>query len=137
PAWSPDGKTLAFTSNRSGSPQIYLIDVTGKNIRRLTFEGRYNSSPAWSPKGDLIAFNGIQKGQFKLFVIRPDGTGLRRLVPAPGGQSDPAWSPDGRFLAFTANGGGGKTIDLVNVASGYRRRLGSGETPAWSPRRKK
>ncbi|MDP6085058.1 MAG: Tol-Pal system beta propeller repeat protein TolB [Nitrospinota bacterium] len=136
PSWSPDGKTLAFTSNRSGSPQVYLMDVTGKNIRRITFEGRYNSSPAWSPKGDLIAFNGMTKGEFKLFVIRPDGTGVRRLTSERGGQSDPAWSPDGRFLAFTLERGR-KSVYLMNLASGFLRRLGWGETPAWSPRKKK
>ncbi len=137
PSWSSDGKTLAFTSNRSGSPQIYLMDATGKNVRRITFEGRYNSSPAWSTKEDVIAFNGIKNGAFKLFLVRPDGTGLKRLTSAPGEQSDPAWSPDGRFLAFTSSGRGGKSISLLNVASGSLRRLGRGETPAWSPARKK
>ncbi|MFQ5912487.1 MAG: Tol-Pal system beta propeller repeat protein TolB [Nitrospinota bacterium] len=136
PSWSPDGKKLAFTSNRSGSPQIYLMDADGRNLRRITFEGNYNSSPTWSPKGDLIAFNGIEDRRFKLFVVRPDGTGLRRLTSIPGGQSDPAWSPDGRFLAFTLDGRGQKSIYLLNVASGLLRRLGRGETPAWSPRSK-
>ncbi|MBI2880725.1 MAG: Tol-Pal system beta propeller repeat protein TolB [Candidatus Tectomicrobia bacterium] len=135
PAWSPDGKTLAFTSNRSGSPQIYLMDANGQNIRRLTFEGRYNSSPVWSPKGDLIAFNGTVDGEFKLSVIRPDGTGLRRVTSAPGKQTDPSWSPDGRFLAFTSSGGREeKHVALLNVATGWLKRLGKGETPSWSPR---
>lgn len=132
PAWSPDGKTLAFTSNRSGSPQIYLVEVSGKNFRRITFEGRYNTSPVWSPKGDLIVFNGITKGEFKLFSIRPDGTRLRRLTSLKGGQSDPSWSPDGRFLVFTLERGG-KSVYLLNVATGWLRRLGRGESPAWSP----
>ena len=136
PAWSPDGKTLAFTSNRSGSPQIYLVEVSGRNVRRITFEGRYNSSPVWSPKGDLIVFNGITKKEFKLFSIRPDGTRLRRLTSLKGEQSDPSWSPDGRFLAFTLERGREKSVYLLNVATGWLRRLGRGESPAWSPRMK-
>jgi TolB protein len=136
PSWSPDGKTLAFTSNRSGAPQIYLMDASGNNIRRITFEGRYNTSPVWSPKGNQIAFNGMENGNFKLFVVRPDGTGLRKLTALPGDQADPSWSPDGRFLAFTS-GNSQKSIVLLNLSTGSLQRIGRGETPAWSPVRKK
>ncbi len=136
PAWSPDGKTLAFTSNRSGTPQIYLVDISGKNLRRITFKGRYNTSPVWSPKGDLIVFNGIRKGVFKLFSIKPDGASLRRLTALRGNQSEPSWSPDGRFLTFALERGGKSSVYLLNIATGWWRKLGRGESPAWSPRMK-
>ena len=49
PTFSPDGKYIAFTSDRSGSPQIYVADADGLNVTRLTYEGSYNASPDWSP----------------------------------------------------------------------------------------
>ncbi len=51
PAWSPDGKRIAFVSNRGGYPQIYLMDAKGQGIQRLTYEGNYNTHPTWSPRG--------------------------------------------------------------------------------------
>ena len=69
PVRSPDEKQIAFVSNRNGSPQIYLMDADGGNVRRLTLEGNYNTSPAWSPKGKMIAYEGSVNGRFQIFVI--------------------------------------------------------------------
>ena len=51
----PTAKSIAFVSDRSGSPQVYIMASDGSGVRRLTFEGSYNTNPAWSPKGDRIA----------------------------------------------------------------------------------
>ena len=56
PTWSPDGQQLAFCSDRSGAPQIYVMSADGGGVRRVTTSGNYNTSPSWSPKGDRIAY---------------------------------------------------------------------------------
>jgi TolB protein len=66
PAWSPDGRKLAYVSNRAGKPQIYVLDLATKRSKRLTFEGDYNTSPAWSPRGDRILYTGLHAGRFDI-----------------------------------------------------------------------
>ena len=70
PAWSPNGSEIAFTSSRSGSPQIYVMDAEGANLRRVTFEGDYNDGAAWSPDGTRIAYaTRAQRNRFDIAVI--------------------------------------------------------------------
>ena len=95
PAWSPNGRELAFVSDRSGYPQIYIVDREGVNLRRLTFTGYNNTSPAWSPEGNKIAYVSMVRGRGEIKTIHPTGTGLQRLT-FDGGNEDPSWSPGGR-----------------------------------------
>ena len=67
PAFSPDGSTLAFTSDRSGSPQIYLMRLAGGSPKRMTYRGEYNTTPALSPKGDRIAYQSRAGGHFDIY----------------------------------------------------------------------
>ena len=145
PTWSPDGKYLAFVSDRSGNPQVYLLDLSrgaesqSNRPVRLTWQGDYNSSPSWSPDGKYIAFAGRRKGQFDLFVLDLDqgeyGT-VRPLTNTTYNEEDPAWSPDGRFIAFSSNRTGNYDIYAISVYGGTARQLTdwpSNETaPAWS-----
>ena len=137
PAWSPDGESIAFTSNRSGSPQVHLMKVSGQEVQRLTFEGNYNSGPAWSPRGDQIVFSSLANGRFDIFLIHPDGSGLLQLTRNAGDNTDPVWSPDGRLIAFTSTRSGREAIYVMNTVGQFVRRLQPGETPAWSPRKKR
>lgn len=145
PAWSPDGKYLALVSDRSGNPQIYMLDLSrgaesqSNRPVRLTWQGDYNSSPAWSPDGRYLAYAGRRGGQFDLFVLDLDqgeyGT-VRPLTATPYNEEDPAWSPDGRFIAFAADRTGNYDIYAISVYGGAARQLTdwpSNETaPAWS-----
>jgi TolB protein len=122
PSWSPNGRQIAYRSERRGEPEIWVMNAEGKEQRRLT-EGL---SPAWSPDGSLIAFS----GRAGLSVIRPDGTGLRVLPHTEGGEY-PSWSPDGSRIVFNSNltgehvmyiaqADGSKVVDLSRVGEGWQ-----------------
>jgi TolB protein len=121
-SWSPDGTRIAYRFERSGDPEIWVMNADGKGQRRLTA----GLSPAWSPDGSLIAFS----GRAGLSVIRPDGTGLRVLPDTEGGEY-PSWSPDGSRIAFNSNltgdhvmhiaqADGSKVVDLSRVGEGWQ-----------------
>ena len=108
PAWSPDGRRIAFANDNGG---IYVIAATGGAPREITpGVGRGDSSPTWSPDGRWLAFtrtgSGGQLGSrvAALFVVRPDGSRLRRVTSwgLDAGSAD--WSPDGRRLLFAGKG---------------------------------
>ncbi len=133
PAWSPDGRRIAFASNMDGPYRIYLMDTTTGSTRVLT----RGTSPAWSPDGRRIAFERGTKAQADLWVIGVDGRGLRRLTRAPGIEYGPAWSPDGRRIAFARKGSDVASIIIAELGEGRERRLTRGAldelAPAWSP----
>jgi Tol biopolymer transport system component len=122
PSWSPDGARIAFRSERSGEPEIWVMNADGTGQRRLAA----GLSPAWSPDGSLIAFS----GRAGLSMIRPDGAGLRVLPHSEGGEY-PSWSPDGSRIAFNSNltgdhimyiarADGSKVVDLSRAGEGWQ-----------------
>jgi TolB protein len=82
PSWSPDGTRIAFRRERSGEPEIWIMNADGTQQRRLT-DGL---SPAWSPDGSLVAFAGPSGSSGIITVIRPDGTRRRTLPHTEGGE---------------------------------------------------
>ena len=104
PAWSPDGKRLAFSrSYRNGNSDIYVMNADGSNVLRRT-NGGSNWEPAWSPDGRTIAFTGYGGGTTGVLLIDADGgSGSRVLLNRPGYNANPAWSPDGRKITFTSD----------------------------------
>jgi hypothetical protein len=109
PAWSPDGTKIAFSSNRDGNYEIYVMNADGSNQTRLTYYNGVDFSPEWSPDGTKIAFT---RGPFLasptrwIMVMKANGTDVRLLTDPNGGWSErPTWSPDGSQIAFTRNQG--------------------------------
>ena len=137
PAFSPDGRQIAFASSRGGNPQIYIMSGEGGQARRLTYSGSYNVTPAWSPKGDLIAYAGRTGSGFQIFVISPQGGSPRQLTQE-GSNESPTWSPDGSFIACSSTRGGKAAIYVVNVKTGAATRVtnmaGNQTQPAWASR---
>ncbi len=121
PSWSPDGSMIAFQSDRTGDPGIYMMRSDGANERALIADEPYeNTQPAWSPDGAQILFSRIKLrtgfegppgDTFHLYAIRPDGSGLHEVIGQ--GSLDGAWSPDGSKIAYIASGMTGHGGDLM------------------------
>ena len=100
PAWSPDGRKLAFVSERDGNSEIYVMNVDGSAQENLTEQPASDSHPSWSRDGRRIVFVSRRDGNAEIYVMNADGSGLRNLTRTPSADRDPAWSPDGRAIAF-------------------------------------
>jgi len=102
PAWSPDGRQIAYQTTRDGRDNVYIMDVESGDVRRLTDGRGFSGYPSWSPDGRWIAFDssrdGIEAppnppGYYRtIYLIRPDGTGLHRLLTFNDVSSGPAGS---------------------------------------------
>ena len=155
PAWSPDGRRLAFVRETGTVAQlpnrnadVYVADADGRNERRLTKAPSSEFTPSWSPDGRRIAFVSNRTGRFAVYVMRADGTGLRRVVPRRNGGGDafwPSWSPDGRLIAYSSSHATPENPEIYVArpdGSGVRRLtrtkggvevLGDDGWPRWSP----
>lgn len=137
-SWSPDGHQMAFVSNRGGSPQVYVKDVQTGMVKRLTYEGNYNTQPAWSPKGDKIAYSSMDKNEINICVIPAGGGEPTYLTRGAGKNESPSWAPDGSMLVFTSTRQGPSRIYVMTAFGTDQRPLlktmGHGQySPSWSP----
>jgi Tol biopolymer transport system component len=99
PAWSPDGKAIAFQSERGGQRDTWTVPTSGGEPRQITNDPDPDYQPAWSPDGRWIAY-----GSLGLRVVPADGSGPPRPLDLPvDGVLAPAWSADGRWLYFSAS----------------------------------
>ena len=136
-AWSPDGKRLVFTSSRDGNPELYVVNVDGTNLRRLTYNPAADTTPTWSPTGAQIAFTSDRTGSPQVYMVNADGTGLRRVTYEPYCDR-PTWSPAPfNEIAYASRTGPGYDVKIYEVATGEVRQLtfgqGSNESPAFAP----
>lgn len=137
PVWSPDGRMIAFVSNRDGNREIYTMHADGSNQVNLTRNAADDWTPCWSPSGQKIAFASYRDGNWEIYTMNADGTEPRRLTNSPSAEYSPAWSPDGRTIACVSAVDGNLEIYAVAVENGQMTRLtfdgATDQAPAWSP----
>jgi Tol biopolymer transport system component/CubicO group peptidase (beta-lactamase class C family) len=129
PAWSPDGKKIAFVRERGGSYEVYVMNADGGRQQKLA----RGNAPVWSPDAKKIAF--LRSGD--IYVMNADGSEQRSLTRNAASDSDAAWSPDGKKIAFVHERGGNAEILVMNAdGTGQRnltRNASRDEDPVWSP----
>lgn len=141
PAWSPSGDQIAFTSDRSGRPNVYVMNLDGSGVRRISFEGNYNDGATWRPDGTHLAYASRQQGnRFQLAVTSLIDLQTRILTGGSDSHEEPTYSPDGQYLAFTLKRGKESQIYMIDASGGNLRQLthdGNNFSPDWSSLPKK
>jgi TolB protein len=139
PVFSPDGKQIAFMSARDGNTEIYVANVDGSGVRRLTNHPAADSTPTWSPSGSQIAFTSDRTGKPQIYIINAaDGSNLRRLTTAESEADRPTWCSAFDEIAFSARtSSSGFDIKVYDFSSGQTKQItfgeGTNESPAYSP----
>jgi TolB protein len=137
---SPDGKKIAYSSNRAGNFDIWVANIDGTDAHNLTGTPAQDTAPCWSPSGLEIAFTSGRSGSPQLCVMDNEGLNLRRLSTVGNYNDACAWNPSREFaeIAYSSRlEDGGFEIAVVDLATGQVRQLttgrGSCEYPAWAP----
>ncbi|HZT77754.1 MAG TPA: hypothetical protein VFA27_13965 [Vicinamibacterales bacterium] len=141
PRWSPDARSIAYTSYRRGEPQIFVSHIYQGTLDELTkgAGSGQNWLPAWSPDGQRICFGSTRGGgPSQLYVMNKDGSGLKRLTNDKWVNTTPTWSPSGNQIAFVSDRTGNPQIYIINADGvGAPQRISTAESyadkPSWSP----
>jgi len=142
PSISPDGRRIAFMTDRLGHNEVYIIDADGTNPVWITQiagdlnESSYRGEPDWSPDGVTVAFQSRVAGSFQIMMVNLRDNVATRLTDVGENQS-PSWAPDGRHIVFTSNRSGSDQLWIRDTRSGVMRQLtyqSGAKYGAWSPR---
>ncbi len=135
--WSPDGRYIYFTSDRSGGPQVYRVSARGGTPERVTFEGSYNARPRLSPDGKRMAVVHNDRGNFRIAVMDLERRDL--LVLSTGRQDEsPSFAPNSDSLIYATRQGRNGVLETVSADGLIRQKMasragGDVREPVWSP----
>ena len=136
PAWSADGRYLAYTSYKNGKPDIFVKNLAEMQETTISQKG-LNITPAWVPGKFELAATLSFSGDQEIYLLTGSGKVIKRLTNIRGIDVSPSWSPDGKKFAFVSNRAGSPQIYVQDLTSGKVRRLtfeGNYNTqPSWSP----
>ncbi|MGB7341329.1 MAG: DPP IV N-terminal domain-containing protein [Phototrophicaceae bacterium] len=136
PDWSPVSDEIAFMSNRNGGFDLYVLDITTEETRRITEDGLDKNRPAWSPDGSQIAYWQIE-GDAVILKVASLVTGEINTLISEGQNLWPAWSPDGSQIAVHSEENSTTQIYVIDITSGERTQITNDEftnfRPEWSP----
>lgn len=136
PNWSPDGRSIVYTSYRTGVPDILISNIYAGTMEMPSKGSGQNWLPVFSPDGTKIAFTSNRDGNPEIYVMNRDGSDVRRLTNNPEIDSTPTWSPAGTQIAFTSGRSGTPQIYVVGVDGAGLRRISQesyADRPTWSP----
>ena len=137
PAWSSDGRWLAYTDYRHGKPELFIKHTSEQRGTVVSFKGS-SITPAWVPGRFALAASLSHEGNPSIYLLSGNGKIIKKLTRYWGIDVAPAWSPDGKEFAFVSNRSGSPQIYIKNIEDGNVRRLtyeGDYNTsPQWSPR---
>ncbi|MCE5273767.1 MAG: LpqB family beta-propeller domain-containing protein [Syntrophaceae bacterium] len=138
PAWSPDGKKIAFVSYARNNPDCYILDVATGKMKLVSSQRGINITPAFDPSGTRLACTLSVDGNPELYSMDLDGTGRIRLTSSWATDTSPSFSPDGRRMVFCSSRAGNPQIFIMDVATKNAQRISFEGTyntePVFSPR---
>lgn len=123
PAWSPDGKHLAFVTFQKAHSVVYVQNLETGAIRKVASYPGINSAPAWSPNGRRLALSLSYQGNAEIYVLNMASGKLRRITHSPAIDTEPSWTPNGQSLIFTSDRGGLPQIYRISLNGGDAKRL--------------
>jgi len=135
-SWSPDGRYIYFTSDRSGGPQVYRVPAAGGTPERVTFEGSYNARPRLSEDGKRLAMVHLDRGNYRIAVM--DLKSKELLIVSAGQQDEsPSFAPNSDTLVYATRQARNGVLETVTADGLIRQRVSSGQgdvrEPVWSP----
>ena len=136
PNWSPDVRSIAYTSYRSGAPDILISNIYAGTMEQPMKGVGQNWLPVFSPDGSKIAFVSNRDGNSEIYVANRDGSNLTRVTNNPAIESTPTWSPNGTQIAFTSERTGTPQIYVVSADGSGLRRISQesyADRATWSP----
>ncbi|NQU10326.1 PD40 domain-containing protein [bacterium] len=140
PAWSPDGKRIAFAALRDGKTRLYVRQANGQGELCITPDRDECTGPTWAPDGQRIAFEMAPtkaRDAVHIFVVDLGGSDLRQLTYGRGYNWMARWSPDGKRIAFESTRDGNREIYVMDAdgahATNVTRNPAPDHAPAWSP----
>ena len=145
PTFSPDGKRIAFVSDKDGSPKIYLIQIPSpgtalKDIKATLISkcNRENSAPSWSPDGTKLAYCARAKGDRQIWVYDFNTHQEKQVTQGEGHKENPSWAPNSLHLVFNSSDPKSNELFIINLNQSEATQItfGSGEKrfPNWEPR---
>jgi Tol biopolymer transport system component len=149
-SWSPDGQQIVFVSQMGdargtasyddpNSSEIYMINIDGTGLHKLTENDVSDSEPDWSPFSNQIVFTSARDGDYEIYSMNTDGSNIQQLTDNPASDDCPAWSPDGTQIAFVSNRDGNNEIYIMDSDGSNQTRLTDTPTldflPTWRPER--